>query len=79
MVSQEKGREDSDLLDRLYPVPLSTGVVSLPGPTDASARALLNVLLHNREHYHIFYNYRGFQKYVCKHHLMIESNRFQVM
>ncbi|KAH9974960.1 hypothetical protein BGW80DRAFT_1457912 [Lactifluus volemus] len=71
MVSQEKGREDSDLLDRLYPVPLSTGVVSLPGPTDASARALLNVLLHNREHYHIFYNYRGFQNHVTHHVLAI--------
>jgi hypothetical protein len=64
MGSQEKGRDKSDLLDQLYPVPLSTGVVSLPGPTEASARALLNVLLHNRENYHIFFNDKGFHKYV---------------
>ena len=64
MGSQEKGRDKSDLLDQLYPVPLSTGVVSLPGPTEASARALLNVLLHNRENYHIFFNDKGYHKYV---------------
>ena len=63
---QEKGGDKSDLLDQLYPIPLSesTGVVSLPGPTEASARALLNVLLHNRENYHIFFNDKEYHKYV---------------
>ena len=56
--------DSSKLLERLYPVPLSTGVVGLPGPTAASSQALLNVLLHNRENNHIFFNDRGFHKYV---------------
>ena len=55
---------DSDLLEKLYPVPLSTGIASLPGPTSASARALLSVLKHNYQTYHIFFNDRGFHKYV---------------
>ncbi len=55
---------DKELLERLYPVPLSTGVVGLPGPTPASSQALLNVLLHNRENYHIFFNDKGYHKYV---------------
>ena len=56
--------DSSKRLERLYPVPLSTGVVGLPGPTAASSQALLNVLLHNRENNHIFFNDRGFHKYV---------------
>lgn len=55
---------DPDLLEKLYPVPLSTGIASLPGPTSASARALLSVLKHNRQTYHIFFNDKGFHKYV---------------
>jgi hypothetical protein len=57
-------RDKSELLERLYPVPLSTGVVGLPGPTAASSQALLNVLLHNRENNHIFFNDKGYHKYV---------------
>jgi len=59
-----RGRDDSELLERLYPVPLSTGVVELPGPTSASSRALLSVLQHNRENNHIFFNDKGYHKYV---------------
>src|SRR5258708_3517490 len=60
---------DSDLLEKLYPVPLSTGIASLPGPTSASARALLSVLKHNHRTYHIFFNDKGFHKYVHLPHL----------
>jgi hypothetical protein len=56
--------EDSELLERLYPVPLSTGVVALPGPTSASSSALLSVLKDNRENHHIFFNDKGYHKYV---------------
>jgi hypothetical protein len=59
-----RGSDNSKLLERLYPVPLSTGVVGLPGPTAASSQALLNVLLHNRENNHIFFNDKGFHKCV---------------
>ncbi|SRR6266404_8472095 len=55
---------DKDLLEKLYPVPLSTGISSLPGPTSASAQALLSVLKHNRQSNHIFFNEKGFHKYV---------------
>lgn len=65
MTSQ--GSDKSELLERLYPVPLSTGVAGLPGPTTASSQALLTVLLHNRENNHIFFNDRGFHKYVVLH------------
>jgi hypothetical protein len=61
-----RGSSDkSELLERLYPIPLSTGVVGLPGPTAASSQALLNVLLHNRENHHIFFNDKGYHKYVA--------------
>jgi hypothetical protein len=63
MTSQ--GSDNSELLERLYPVPLSTGVVGLPGPTAASSQALLTALLHNRENNHIFFNDKGFHKYVA--------------
>jgi hypothetical protein len=63
MTSQ--GSDKSELLERLYPVPLSTGVVGLPGPTAASTQALLTALLHNREKNHIFFNDKGFHKYVA--------------
>jgi hypothetical protein len=59
-----RGGDKSGLLARLYPIPLSTGVVRLPGPTAASSQALLNVLLHNRENYHIYFNDIGYHKYV---------------
>ncbi|KAH9051498.1 hypothetical protein EDB87DRAFT_821189 [Lactarius vividus] len=62
---------DSDLLEKLYPVPLSTGIASLPGPTSASARALLSVLKHNRQNHHIFFNDRGFHNHVTHHVLAI--------
>ena len=55
---------DPNLLEKLYPVPLSTGIGSLPGPTSASARALLTVLKHNFQSHHIFFNDKGFHKYV---------------
>ncbi|KAH9036506.1 hypothetical protein EDB85DRAFT_1940391 [Lactarius pseudohatsudake] len=64
---------DSDLLKKLYPVPLSTGIASLPGPTSASARALLSVLKHNRQNHHIFFNDRGFHNHVTHHVLAIYS------
>jgi hypothetical protein len=57
-------KEDPGLVERLYPVPLSTGVVALPGPTSASSSALLGVLKHNRENHHIFFNEKGYHKYV---------------
>ncbi|KAF8259245.1 hypothetical protein EI94DRAFT_1616699, partial [Lactarius quietus] len=55
----------------LYPVPLSTGIASLPGPTSASARALLSVLKHNHQTHHIFFNDRGFHNHVTHHVLAI--------
>ncbi|KAI0300670.1 hypothetical protein B0F90DRAFT_1566309, partial [Multifurca ochricompacta] len=39
----------------------------LPGLTSASAQALLSVLRHNRETYHIFFNDRGFHNHVTHH------------
>ena len=63
-----RGSEDKELLERLYPVPLSTGVVALPGPTSDSSSALLSVLKHNRQNHHIFFNDRGFHKYVEIHY-----------
>ncbi|KAH9170229.1 hypothetical protein EDB89DRAFT_2072216 [Lactarius sanguifluus] len=62
---------DSDLLEKLYPIPLSTGIASLPGPTSASARVLLSVLKHNRQNHHIFFNDRGFHNHVTHHVLAI--------
>jgi hypothetical protein len=59
-----RGGNKSELLERLYPIPLSTGVLRLPGPTAATSQALLNVLLHNRENYHIYFNDIGYHKYV---------------
>ena len=59
-----QGGAESELLERLYPVPLSTGVLRLPGPTAASAQALLNVLVHNRENHHSFVNDKRHHKYV---------------
>lgn len=66
---------DSDLLEKLYPVPLSTGIASLPGPTSASSRALLSVLKHNRQTHHIFINNRGFHKYVHLSHLQQNTTK----
>ncbi|KAH9965709.1 hypothetical protein BJV74DRAFT_785799 [Russula compacta] len=66
-----RGGDTSELLERLYPVPLSTGAVVLPGPTSASSRALLRVLLHNRENYHIFFNDKGYHNHATHHMLAI--------
>lgn len=68
-----RGGDNSKLLERLYPVPLSTGVVGLPGPTEASSQALLNVLLHNRENNHIFFNDKGYHKCVSSAMSMTKS------
>ena len=64
MTSPRKGKDDSELLERLYPIPLSTGVVALPGPTEATSQVLLGVLKHNRANNHIFFNEKGYHKYV---------------
>lgn len=63
-MAASRSKEDPGLLERLYPVPLSTGVAALPGPTSASSNALLGVLKHNRENHHIFFNEKGYHKYV---------------
>jgi hypothetical protein len=55
---------DSDLLEKLYPVPVSTGITSFPGPTSASAQAVLNVLKHNYQTHHNFFNELGWHKYI---------------
>ena len=59
-----RGDDRSKPLERLYTFPLSMGAVGLPGPTAGSSRALLDVLMHNRENNHIFFNDQGFHKYV---------------
>ncbi|KAI0262049.1 hypothetical protein BC834DRAFT_892792 [Gloeopeniophorella convolvens] len=69
MASQSK--EDRDLLDKLYPFPPFTGAVSLPGPNDKGAHTLLDVLRHNREHNHIFFNDKGFHNHSTHHVLTI--------
>ncbi|KAH9992169.1 hypothetical protein BJV77DRAFT_456359 [Russula vinacea] len=66
-----RGGDKSGLLARLYPIPLSTGVIRLPGPTAASSQALLNVLLHNRENYHIYFNDIGYHNHATHHVLAI--------
>ena len=55
---------DSDLLETLYPVPLSTGITPFPGHSSESARALLSVLKHNYQTHHNFFNDKGYHKYV---------------
>ena len=55
---------DSDLLETLYPVPLSTGITPFPGHSSESARALLGVLKHNYQTHHNFFNALGYHKYV---------------
>ena len=60
---------DSDLLEKLYPLPLSTGVTPFPGPTLASAQAVLTVLKHNYQAHHNFFNDLGWHKYVQLSHL----------
>ena len=50
---------DSDLLETLYPVPLSTGITPFPGHSSESARALLSVLKHNYQTHHDFFNDKG--------------------
>ena len=59
-----RGGNKSELLERLYPVPSSTGALGLPGPTAASSQALLNVLVHNRKNNHIYSNNKCYRKYV---------------
>jgi hypothetical protein len=61
---------DSDLLEKLYPVPVSTGITSFPGPTSASAQAVLNVLKHNYQTHHNFFNELGWHKYVQLSYLL---------
>ena len=55
---------DSDFLETLYPVPLSTGITPFPGHSSESARALLSVLKHNYQTHHNFFNDKGYHKYV---------------
>jgi hypothetical protein len=59
---------DSDLLETLYPVPLSTGITPFPGHTSESARALLGILKHNYQTHHNFFNELGYHKYVHLSH-----------
>ncbi|KAI9447320.1 hypothetical protein F5148DRAFT_1292298 [Russula earlei] len=70
-MASSSGGDSPELLDRLYPVPPSSGVVALPGPTEASSRALLGVLRHNRENHHIFFGDRGFHNHATHHTLAI--------
>jgi hypothetical protein len=62
---------DSDLLDKLYPVPLSTGITPFPGPTSASAQAVLSVLKHNYQTHHNFFNNIGWHNHATHHALCI--------
>ncbi|KAJ3489162.1 hypothetical protein NLI96_g2302 [Meripilus lineatus] len=51
------------------PAPTNFGLTPgrLPGPTYDSAQALLECLRHNHLKQHIFFNDRGFHKYVVSH------------
>ncbi|KAF8259247.1 hypothetical protein EI94DRAFT_1616695 [Lactarius quietus] len=64
---------DLDILERLYPVPLSTGITPFPGHTSQSAQALLSVLKHNYQTHHNFFNDKGFHNHATHHALAIYS------
>ena len=53
-----------DVLERLYPIPASTGTPGLPGPTHESTLALLEALRDNFKKNHIFVNDLGYHKQV---------------
>jgi len=53
-----------DVLERLYPIPTTTGAPGLPGPTHESTLALLEVLRDDYKKNHAFFNDRGFHKQV---------------
>ncbi|KAF8262311.1 hypothetical protein EI94DRAFT_1602907 [Lactarius quietus] len=62
---------DSDLLEKLYDVTLSTGITPFPGPTSASASAVLDVLKHNYHAHHNFFNEKGWHNHSTHHVLSI--------
>ncbi|KAI0262048.1 hypothetical protein BC834DRAFT_892786 [Gloeopeniophorella convolvens] len=67
MASENK--EDKELLDKLYPIPSTTGLLSFPGPTHDSAQALLDILRKNRNDHHIFFNDSRYHNH-STHHLI---------
>ncbi|TFY73976.1 hypothetical protein EWM64_g10036 [Hericium alpestre] len=52
-----------ELTQKLYSIPPgSIGSIKLPGPDAASAKMLVEKLLHNQEHFHTYFNDKGFHK-----------------
>ncbi|KAI0262047.1 hypothetical protein BC834DRAFT_845236 [Gloeopeniophorella convolvens] len=45
-----------DILNKLYPIPASTGAPGLPGPTHEAALATLEALRHDFANHHVYFN-----------------------
>ena len=58
-MASQGGDSDSDSLEKLFPLPLSTGVTPFPGPILASAQAVLTVLKHNYHAHHFSMTWGG--------------------
>lgn len=59
---------DEKTLDALFPLPVTSdqpyAPVLSPGQSADSAKALVETLKENHRRFHIFFNERGFHKYV---------------
>ena len=56
--------DKSVFLDKLFGMPTSTGILTLPGATPDSARKLIDNLKRNFVENHAYFNDEGFHKYV---------------
>ncbi|KAI0300671.1 hypothetical protein B0F90DRAFT_397628 [Multifurca ochricompacta] len=72
MTSSSQSQDKDALLDKLYSLPCSTGVLQLPGPTHESAEALVEILRQNRwEHQLFFVGEDGENRYnYSTHHVL---------
>lgn len=69
--SKTRTPTDSSTLDFLFPLPEHAGSdispTQNPGVSHISAEALVGLLKRNHEDWHIFFNERGFHKFVIVH------------
>ena len=68
----------SETLDKLFPIPAPAEIQLAPPPkpgmTVESQKTLVKLLKDNHEHHHIFFNDRGFHKYVHQTDYSITSH-----
>ena len=64
-MASSPSRATDNSLDKLFSLPLAKGSIALPGISHQSSKKLLELIKEDYEKWHVYFDVRGFHKYVA--------------